>query len=309
MTPIAVKKKPVMQPITPPKKDAANTPKQAFLTFFYTTPWLTRIGLRGLNALLYLIEKIPALRNVISITDPRKNNMTYLAINKNMIDKGTNVIPVNESAGETVNEILPRQVLDDMIDAFSYHFLMDACICRTGFQCTNFTHEVGCLFMGDTARKLPPGLGGQVSREQAHAHIDKAVRFGLIPMTGKVNVDNLGFLIADTKELLSVCFCCHCCCMMGYYKHAPEHVKKLFTPVEGLRVRVNRNCTGCGTCLETCIFDSIVIEKSVAVHLDHCVGCGRCATVCPNGAVEISIHNRSYVEDVKNRLQSFVKIS
>jgi hypothetical protein len=156
--------------------------------------------------------------------------MTYLAVNKNIIDERPKVISVNESAGETVNEILPRQVLDDMIDAFSYHFLMDACICRTGFQCKNFTSEVGCLFMGETARKLPPGLGGQVSREQAHAHVDKAVRLGLIPMTGKVNVDNLGFLIKDTKELFSVCFCCHCCCMMGYYKHSPEHLKKLFIP-------------------------------------------------------------------------------
>jgi UDP-glucose 4-epimerase len=298
-----------MPSINPQNKSAANTPKQAFLTFLYTTPWLTRLGLRGLNALCYLIGKIPVLRDVIPITDSRKNNMTYLAVNTNIIDNRPKVIPVNENTGEAVNEILPRQILDDMIDVYTYHFLMDACICRTGFACRNFSKDVGCLFMGETARKLPPGLGGQVSREQAHAHVDKAVGLGLIPMTGKVNVDNLGFLVKDTKELFSVCFCCHCCCMMGYYKHSPDHLKKLFKPIEGLSVRVNQRCTGCKTCLGTCIFDSIVIKNGVAVHLDHCVGCGRCADACPNGAVEISLDNPHYVQDVKNRLQSFVKVS
>lgn len=298
-----------MQFVESKKRDAKDTPKQAFLTFLYTTPWLTKLSLQGLNALFYAIEKTPFLRNIIPITDPKKNNMTYLPTNKNIVDKTPKIVEVNQNLGETVNEILPQQVLDDMIDTYSFHIIMDTCICRTGYQCKNFTNEVGCMFMGETAKKLPPGLGRKVTREQAHAHVKRAVGLGLIPMTGKVNVDNLGFLTPDTKELFSVCFCCHCCCMMGYYKHSPEHQKKLFKPVEGLYVRVNQNCVGCGTCIETCIFDNIVIQNGAALHLDHCVGCGRCKTTCPNNAVDISVNNPNYVEDVKNRLKSFIKVS
>jgi len=298
-----------MQFVEARKRDAKDTPKQAFLTYLYSTPWLTKLSLQGLNALFYVIGKTPILRDIIPITSPKKNNMTYLPTNKNIENKTSNVFEINKSVGEIVNEILPQQVLNDMIETYSFHFVMDKCICRTGYKCKNFTHEVGCMFMGETAKKLPPGLGRKVNKEQAHAHVKKAVGLGLIPMTGKVNVDNLGFLTPDTKELFSVCFCCHCCCMMGYYKHSPEHQKKIFKPVEGLHVRVNQNCIGCGTCIETCIFDNITIQNEAAHHLDHCIGCGRCQTTCPNNAVDISVNNPNYVNDVKNRLKSFVKIS
>jgi UDP-glucose 4-epimerase len=298
-----------MQFVEARKRNAKDTPKQAFFTYLYSTPWLTKLSLQGLNALFYVIGKTPILRDIIPITSPKKNNMTYLPTNKNIENKTSNVFEINKSVGETVNEILPQQVLNDMIETYSFHFLMDKCICRTGYKCKNFTHEVGCMFMGETAKKLPPGLGRKVTKDQAQAHVKKAVGLGLIPMTGKVNVDNLGFLTPDTKELFSVCFCCHCCCMMGYYKHSPEHQKKIFKPVEGLHVRVNQNCIGCGTCIEACIFDNITIQKEAAHHLGHCVGCGRCQTTCPNNAVDISVNNPNYVNDVKNRLKSFVKIS
>jgi hypothetical protein len=151
------------------KKSSRNTPKQAFLTFFYSSPRLTKIGLTGLNGLLYLIEKTPFLRDIIPLTDPAKNNMTYLAINENIAVEGPKVIPVHERLNEPVNKIMPRQVLDDMIDVFSFHMIMDKCICRLGFQCKNFTSDIGCLFMGETARKLPPGLGRRIDRRENDA--------------------------------------------------------------------------------------------------------------------------------------------
>ncbi len=289
------------------RRSAVNTPKQSVLTWFYQTPLLAKIGLKGLNVLLFLLEKTPFLRNRIPLTDPRKNNMTYLPVGGSS-GNGKRTIPIHATLGEPVNQILPRMVLDELIDQSSFHLLMDACICRTAFTCKHFTADIGCLFMGETAKKIPPGLGRPVTKAMAHQHVDRAVDLGLVPMTGKVNVDNLGFLTPDTGELLSVCFCCHCCCMMGYYKHDTRHMKKLFKPMEGLRIAVSDACVGCGSCMGTCLFDNIQIQNGKAVHGDHCVGCGRCQVNCTNQAVSLSIHNPDCIREVKTRIESFVKI-
>jgi len=293
--------------LTARKRDAKDTLKQSFLTKLYTTPWALKQALRGLNASFFLIEKTPWLKNVIPMTNPNKNNMTYLPNSKKIIDQRPKTLAIDETVGEAGSEIIPRRILDDMIELNTTHIIMDTCICRTGFNCENFTNEIGCLFMGETAKKLPPELGRIVTKEMAHEHVSKACDIGLVPMVGKVNVDNLGFLTPDTKKLLSVCFCCHCCCMMGYYKHDSEHQKKLFKPVEGIQIHTTENCIGCGECVETCIFDNIINKEGITTHLDHCTGCGRCEATCQHGGVEIILNNPDYIEDVKERLGSFIK--
>ena len=57
--------------------------------------------------------------------------------------------------------------------------------------------------------------------ETALEHARKAIDLGLVPLTGKVRVDNFLMMTPDRDKLLTVCFCCHCCCMMGFYKHIP----------------------------------------------------------------------------------------
>ncbi|MCP4688923.1 MAG: hypothetical protein GY859_12795 [Desulfobacterales bacterium] len=283
--------------------------KHAFLTWFYQTPMVSRVALRGLNALLRLIEKSPILSDRISITSPRKNNITYLPISKK-IDLGPKVsVNVGRRIQPPVNSILPSRVLDVFIERAGCHVLMDRCICRTAFDCKNFPGDVGCLFMGAAALTLPPEMGRRVTREKARRHVARAAAAGLTPLAGKVNVDNLGFLIPDVGRLMSVCFCCHCCCMMGYFKHSPDHLKKMFKPVEGLSIRVTNQCRGCGACMETCIFDAITIRRGRAVHGEHCVACGRCQQTCPHDAVKISLDNPAFIQAVTGRLESFIDLS
>jgi len=296
-----------------PKPSGIEASKHAFLTWLYSTPALSSISLKLLNVLFFFIEKTPIVRHWIPLTNPKKNNITYLPVNKD-IRRNTpkslgQTLNVNQPVGETVNEVLPFQILHVFIEKAKVHFVMERCICRTAFKCDHFTNEIGCLFMGDTALKLPLGMGRRVTREEAHQHAKRGAQEGLVPLTGKVNVDNLGFLTPDTGKLLSVCFCCHCCCMMGYYKHSSAHLKKIFKPIEGLLVEVSDSCQGCGTCLTTCRFDAITIKKGRAIHLDHCVGCGRCQRTCPNQAVTISMDNPNFVKDVTRRVGAFVDIS
>jgi UDP-glucose 4-epimerase len=198
-------------------------------------------------------------------------------------------------------------VVLDFIEKASIHVVMDSCGCRTAHHCDNFTNEIGCLFMGESALELPAGASRRITKEQALQHARKAIKLGLVPLAGKVRVDNFLMMTPDRNKLLTICFCCHCCCMMGFYKHIPtEQLNGVISPVEGLSVQVTEDCVGCGTCLEYCVFDAIRIEDEVAVHSDRCRGCGRCEANCPQDAVKISIENPNVVEDVKDRIEAYL---
>lgn len=265
-----------------------------------TLSWVFKSGARTRPTMevlhIFKLGKIPGLRNLIPWMDPKKNSMTYL--------------PVNQSLGENYDEILPPQIVHDFIEKASKYVIMDKCGCRLAKKCDHYTNDIGCLFMGDTALTLPSGVSREVTKEEAHAHVERAVGVGLIPMTGKVRVDNFIFLTPDESKLLSVCFCCHCCCMMTSFKHIPgDYLNGVMRPIEGLKIEVSDDCVGCGTCIETCGFGAIRLIDGKAVHNNQCRGCGRCVTFCPQNAVKITIENPSYVEDVKKRIEQYVDFS
>lgn len=273
--------------------DRSDDLYHAFLSWGSTKSPLLRIFLKAIHAVFRLGE-VPGIRKLHPWMAPEKNSMSYL--------------PINQSLGEPESAVLPPQVALDFIEKASVHVVMDSCGCRTAHHCDNFTNEIGCLFMGESALDMPVGASRRITKEQALQHARRAIGLGLVPMTGKVRVDNFLMMTPDRSRLLTVCFCCHCCCMMRFYKHIPtEQLNEVISPVEGLSVQVTDDCVGCGTCLEYCIFDAIRIEGGVAVHSDRCRGCGRCEAHCPNEAVRIAIENPNAVEDVKNRIESYLE--
>ncbi|SRR6056297_1775224 len=45
-------------------------------------------------------------------------------------------------------------------------------------------------------------------------------------------------------------------------------------------------CTLCGTCMDECVVDAIVIEDDkTIIDMNGCIRCGTCHSVCPEGAV------------------------
>ncbi|HXY62726.1 MAG TPA: 4Fe-4S binding protein [Nitrospirota bacterium] len=46
------------------------------------------------------------------------------------------------------------------------------------------------------------------------------------------------------------------------------------------------SCSGCGTCLEVCPVEAIVMRAGHAVITVECIGCGACPRVCPEGAIK-----------------------
>jgi UDP-glucose 4-epimerase len=266
--------------------------KQATLSWIFRSGPRTRPTMVALQ--VFKLGKIPWIRDRIPWMAPEKNSITYLPINQSL---------------ETVNHALPSKLVHDFIDRAEHHVIMDTCGCRLARKCQHFTADIGCLFMGETALKMPHGVSRRVTREQAHAHVERAVEVGLVPMTGKVRVDNFIFLTPDEQKLLSVCFCCHCCCMMRSFKHIPTHqLDEVMPRLEGLVVEVSEDCLGCGQCVETCGFDAITIEDGRAVHNARCRGCGRCERTCPNDAVRIRVESPTATEDAKRRIESYVRI-
>jgi UDP-glucose 4-epimerase len=274
--------------------------KKSLLTVLYNTRSLMRLGLK-LVELPYLLAKIPFVRCLYPWMDPEKNMIS--------------LVPVNVSL-RVKSVMLPHEVVSHFIDRAKHLVIMKSCGCRVAGDCRNNPHDIGCLFMGEAALDFPGTISRRVSREEAHRHLERAMEAGLVPMIGKARVDNFIFMTPDRGRLLSVCFCCRCCCMMGFYRHMPgEHLDRIMKPIDGLEISVKENCSGCGVCVEYCRFDAIRIvsgrdlDRGRAVHDEKCRGCGRCERHCPEGAVEIRIRNERFREDMVERISSFVDVS
>jgi UDP-glucose 4-epimerase len=221
------------------------------------------------------LGKLPMLGERFPWTNPAKNNIRYLPINASIACE---------------DRVLPYQIIHEMIDRSAERAIMDFCGCRKAGVCEHFPIELGCLFMGESSLDIPRGVSHDATREEAHAHVEKAVAAGLVPLIGKVRIDNFIFLTPDRSRLLSVCFCCHCCCMMRAFKGLPAaRLDRVIRPLEGVEIGLKpSSCEGCGACVETCPFGAIEIVGGKAVHGSSCRRCGRCAKACPNGAVSIS---------------------
>jgi len=44
-------------------------------------------------------------------------------------------------------------------------------------------------------------------------------------------------------------------------------------------------CTGCGTCIDVCPSEAIIIREGKAFIGMECMDCGACPRVCPEGAI------------------------
>jgi UDP-glucose 4-epimerase len=245
-------------------------------------------------SVLFRLTRIPFLRNIMPECDPKRTDMTWLPINRDI-----------ESAGQVA---LPEDVLDRLIEKAKYLVLVNFCGCRTAMNCKHYSHDIGCLMMGESALAIPEKSRRVVSVEEAKAHVRKSIAAGLIPIAGKARLDNDIFMIPDRDKLLTVCFCCECCCILRYSRHMPAEVLDgLHHPVDGLSITVTDKCTGCGTCVEHCYIGAIKIENDSAVIGEMCRVCGRCSTNCPENAIKLKLGNSKAAEELVLRIDSIVE--
>jgi len=68
-----------------------------------------------------------------------------------------------------------------------------------------------------------------------------------------------------------------------------------------MEIKVKKNCTGCGLCLSSCLYDAIEIVNKKATINDNCILCGACVDACRLKSIEItgSIKEKIKFDDYK----------
>lgn len=216
-------------------------------------------------------------------------------------------LPINADIQRPENTPVPLALLDRFIEEASHRVIIDYCGCREGWKCRHYPREIGCLMMGDSALEIKNFPGREVGVEEAKDHARKAVDAGLVPVVGKARVDNYIFGVKDRSRMLTTCFCCECCCLTRYTRHAPLRTLEPLQPrLEGVTLTVTDRCIGCGQCARHCYIGAIELVNGRAVIGEYCRACGRCATVCAKKAIEMRIDDPEFLDKAYARIRAHV---
>ncbi len=199
------------------------------------------------------------------------------------------IIPIHEVIQGTQNVALPIELIKPLVEQASDRIILNECICRKAENCRQYSHDIGCLFLGSGAAQIHPTLGKRVDREEALLHVERAVQTGLVPLVIHAAFD-AAVLGIPYKQMLAICFCCDCCCTVrAGLRFGPPAFWDAVQRLPGLTIQISEDCVGCGTCLSLCHVKAIHLDSGHAVIGDLCKGCGRCVAGCPIGAIEIDI--------------------
>jgi ferredoxin len=257
-----------------------------------TSPWMMRKGISFIQRVWYL-SRLPGLGALHPWTREDKNDLRWL--------------PINEELQVAQDTPVPLDLLFKFIEEASHRVVFDFCPCRHGAECKDYPVDIGCLLMGDSALESPASISHEATVEEAKELALRAVAAGLVPVVGKAKVDNFIFSIKDRARLLTVCFCCECCCFLSCNRHIPlETLDKMFPRISGISLEVTDACRGCGKCVERCYIGAIVVEGKRASIGDYCRACGRCASICPNHAIEIRIDDPAFIDESYERIREQV---
>jgi ferredoxin len=255
------------------------------------------LGVKGIkyNDYLMKLSNIPGLKQLGSkLADPDFMSLTYIPV----------VTDIEVPAGTA----LPSSIVEHFIEKASYHVYLHGCPCRTVRECEDFPRDFGCTFLGEAARDINPELGKHVTREEALEHYHRASDLGLVSVVGKFKGDAIGLGLKNHKQLMTLCHCCPCCCGFNGLHYAARGLRDTMVKLEGVTVEVTDDCTGCGKCVEACIFKQRTINGKQAVVGEECKGCGRCARVCKQNAIRITVDNPAYVQQAIDRISALCEV-
>jgi len=220
-----------------------------------------------------------------------------------------NLIPINKTIESPEQMVLPSQVVEHFINQANFHWIMDKCICRDGSKCKDFPIDLGCIFLGEAAMQINPGLGRRVSKEEALVFAKKCREAGLVHLIGRNKLDTVWLGVGPGEKLLTICNCCPCCCLWKILPYLSDDISKKLTKMPGVTVTVNEQCTGCGACAEDiCFADAITMKDGRAVISEMCKACGRCVSSCDQNAIRINITNPEFLQEAVQRIDNAVSV-
>lgn len=221
-------------------------------------------------------------------------------------------IPVNQDLGGGGSTVLPALIVAELARRSSHRVIIKRCTCRDSDGCTAYPIERACLLLGEGTRVIDSRIADHVPVGEAVAHAEAQIARGLIPMIGRVRMDDFFWGVPNRGRMLTICFCCRCCCtILKSAKHFPGYASDALVKLRGLSIQVDeKRCTRCGACAADCFMRAITIGELSAVHDETlCKGCGRCATVCPSGAVTVRIEDtENAVKELLERIRERVDI-
>lgn len=222
-------------------------------------------------------------------------------------------IPVNEQIHPGETSFLPVQVVETLIHRSSHCAIIDRCTCRDARQCQEHPVHLGCMFLGQGAKEIDPRIAHHVSKQEGIDHLHKAVHDGLVPMVGRVKIDNYIWGVPDHGKLVTICYCCPCCCtILTSLKYLPKNASDSLVTLQGLHIKTDADlCDGCGICMDECPAEAIKVEDLKMIRdLLKCKSCGRCVMVCPKGAVNVGIDNMDKaIDDLIDRIKPLADLS
>jgi hypothetical protein len=186
---------------------------------------------------------------------------------------------------------LAMSVLEPITRKACVKAVIHGCVCRSCFDCENYPHDVGCMFLGEAVRGVPREDGRKVDVEGALEHVRRALSTGLVPtLAWEWDITMWG---GRQNEGLAVCFCDYCHCDLRLSARAgTDRFRRKFKSVPSLTPFVSDACKLCGTCSrdEVCCVNAIAQgRESAEIDASICIRCGRCADVCPEGAISYEI--------------------
>ena len=248
------------------------------------------------------LTRVPFMKTIINKMLFDKTNLTVLP-KDSLIE-----IKLEKTIKTPDNIVLPSQVVEYFIRNAKYRFIMNFCICREAMDCQKHSIQLGCLFLGDAARRINPKLGREATMEEALTHVQKCRKEGLIHLIGRDKIDETWLGVGSDGKLLTICNCCSCCCLWKMLSNLDPEINIKVKRMPGIELMVTEKCTGCGLCLEKCFVHTITIQNGKAIIGANCKGCGRCAECCPNKAIELIINDTQFIKKTIDCIESSVDV-
>lgn len=222
------------------------------------------------------------------------------------LPKDSTLIEINRSLDNPGSMILPSAIVEHFIRNASHRVVMNFCICRDSMECRDYPIELGCIFLGDGVKDIHPELGREVDVDEALDYARRCREAGLVYSVGKNKLDAIWLSVGDDSKLLTICSCCPCCCLSRTVPYSAPEIREKLSRMPGVTVTVNKECIGCGACIDRCIFQAIEIRDNLAVINSECRGCTRCAEVCPENAIQVAIDDKAYAKNTIDRISKIV---
>ena len=199
--------------------------------------------------------------------------------------KPIQIVPINKTLEAPEEFVLPSQTVEEIINKFD-DIAVGYCFCRQrrsllGDPCSTDAPTLNCFTFGKSARHTAAhGFAKKVTREEALKIMKEAGNAGLIHKAIHPGA-------RESKPETSICNCCKDCCdTLELWRSG---TLPLINSTYHLSVIDLESCTGCGTCVEWCPTDAIVLNEKELAQRDEsaCLGCGVCSRFCPEGAISL----------------------